>query len=283
MESLICTTCGTEYPPDQPVPALCHICNDDRQYINENGQSWVSFNKLKSTHSIRISAVCDNLYSLKVQPDFALANRALLLLSPAGNILWDCIPLPDDKSVEFIRSIGGLKAIAFSHPHYYSNMNEWAELFDCPVYIHENDRQWIMYKGKHIQLWNRESLSLWDGIRIVHTGGHFPGSCVLHVPSLSDKGTVLSGDSLYVSRSKRHIAVMYSYPNQILLRRHEFAAFDKKTSSLEFDTIYGAFDNQDLEGNAQEIFNNSMQRYRVSYGLAATGQVHKEVYRNIDK
>ncbi|WCT11166.1 hypothetical protein [Mucilaginibacter jinjuensis] len=34
----ICTTCGTQYPPGKMVPQLCTICNDDRQYICENGQ-----------------------------------------------------------------------------------------------------------------------------------------------------------------------------------------------------------------------------------------------------
>jgi hypothetical protein len=31
--------------------------------------------------------------------------------------------------------------------------------------------------------------------------------------------------------------------------------------------VYGAFENQDIEGNAMEIFEASMQRYKDSYGL----------------
>jgi len=68
-------------------------------------------------------------------------------------VLWDCIPLLDELVIEFIKSKGGLKAIAFSHPHFYSNMHEWAETFDCPVYIHQNDEQHIMVKGERIRLW----------------------------------------------------------------------------------------------------------------------------------
>jgi hypothetical protein len=60
---------------------------------------------------------------------------------------------------------------------------------------------------------------------------------------------------------------MYSYPNLILPHRRDFAAFYHKTSTLKFDTLYGAFDNQDLEGNAMDIFIASMQRYKDSYGL----------------
>lgn len=266
-KALICTTCGTQYPPDKQVPELCIICNDDRQYVTEDGQHWTDMDELKRNRSTKIEVLCDNLYSLKTEPNFALANRALFVKSPGGNVLWDCITLPDKNAIDFINANGGLKAIAFSHPHYYSAMNEWAAIFNCPVYIHSNDSQWIMYKGEHITLWNGNDFKLWDGIRIVHTGGHFPGSCVLHVPSLSAKGTILSGDTMYIARSKRHIAVMYSYPNQILLPRNEFVAFYEKCKGLEFDTMYGAFVNQDLVGDAKQIFNTSMHRYINSYGM----------------
>ncbi|MBA2737617.1 MAG: MBL fold metallo-hydrolase, partial [Pyrinomonadaceae bacterium] len=78
---------------------------------------------------------------------FAIGQRSLLVLAPEGNILWDCIPLLDKPTIGFLESKGGLKAIAFSHPHFYGTMNEWAEIFDCPVYIHQNDGQWIVNKG----------------------------------------------------------------------------------------------------------------------------------------
>ncbi len=264
---MICTTCGTQYPPNQPLPELCPICNDDRQYLPETGQNWTRLAELNKTHQVRISQLSAQIWSLKMQPDFAIANRALLVQSPGGNILWDCMPLLDEQTEDFIRSVGGLKAIAFSHPHYYTTMNEWAARFACPVYIHENDRPWILYPGEAIRLWNGARHELWDGIQIIHTGGHFPGSCVLHLPSETDRGTLLCGDSLLLSRSKRHLAVMFSYPNQILLPRDEFAAFDGRTAGLAFDNLHGAFDHQDLTGNAMTVFTTSMQRYRDSYGL----------------
>ncbi|NCD71033.1 MBL fold metallo-hydrolase [Mucilaginibacter agri] len=263
--SPICTTCGTQYPSDMQLPVLCTICDDDRQYVGENGQTWTSVDELKKNHSVSIKSINDNLYGLKVEPDFAIANRAILLTYPGGNILWDCIPLLDDETIRFVRSVGGLKAIAFSHPHYYSNMNDWAAEFECPIYIHEADSEWITYPTEAVRLWKGDELELWDGIRIIHAGGHFPGSCMLHVPWLSPKGTVLCGDSVNISPSKRHTAVMYSYPNHILLSKTAFDAFDQKTGSLVFDCMYGAFDHQNLPGIAMEVFKNSMQRYRDSY------------------
>jgi len=62
---------------------------------------------------------------------------------------------------------------------------------------------------------------LWDGMRLINVGGHFPGSSILHVPHLSPEGTVFSGDTLVIAPNKQHIAVMYSYPNRIPLSRNE--------------------------------------------------------------
>lgn len=263
----VCKVCGTQYPSGESLPELCTICNDDRQYITEQGQLWLEIDELKKQYSTKITKITDQLYSLKISPDFGIGQRTFLVLSPHGNILWDCIPLLDEATTAFIKSKGGLKAVAFSHPHYYSNMNAWAETFSCPVFIHERDAQWIMYQSKNIQLWKGHSLKVSGDISIVHTAGHFPGSCVLRIPDFSKDGVILSGDSLFVSRSKRHIAVMYSYPNQILLSKTEFLSVYENTRSLVFDTMYGAFEGQNIIGNAKEVFDSSMKRYLESYGV----------------
>ncbi len=109
----ICVTCGTQFPPYEALPELCPICNDDRQYINPNGQTWISADELNNTHDVKITKTNENLYSLKVIPDFAITQRAFLIISPQGNILWDCIPLLNNEVVAFIKSMGGLKLSRF--------------------------------------------------------------------------------------------------------------------------------------------------------------------------
>jgi glyoxylase-like metal-dependent hydrolase (beta-lactamase superfamily II) len=124
------------------------------------GQRWTTPEDLAARHSIRTNRLQENVYELEITPSFAIAQRALLILSPQGNILWDCIPLLNEPIIEFIRAHGGLRAIAFSHPHYYSNMHEWAATFDCPVYIHRSDEPWIFNGGSHIPLWEGEEKTL---------------------------------------------------------------------------------------------------------------------------
>lgn len=257
---LICTACGTQYPPGAS-PDICTICNDDRQYIPEAGQSWTSHEELLNTNSVRIRALNDRVYELEITPQFAIGQRALLILAPQGNILWDCIALLDKATAAFIQSKGGLKAIAFSHPHYYSNMNDWAETFNCPVYIHQSDEQWIMHKGEHISCWSGEEKLLWDGMRIINIGGHFPGSCILHVPFLSPEGAVFCGDTMYLSPNKKHLAVMYSYPNRVPLSLHEITRIKNRLEAIPFDTLYGFYSYQNLTEDVKQILKASMERY----------------------
>lgn len=265
-KTIICSTCGTQFLAQPETPEHCPICTDDRQYVPESGQQWTLPAELEHC-TIKITQLNEHLYALKIVPDFAIAQRALLLISPGGNILWDCIPYLDKLTIDFIRAKGGLKAIVFSHPHYYSNMNDWAAEFNCPIYIHQNDAEWVPFETPHTRLWNDDRMPLWDGISIVHIGGHFAGSCVLHIAGLTPQGTMLCGDTFNIARSKRHMAIMYSYPNIILLSKTSFVKAYEKASLLNFDTVYGAFENQDIEGNAMEIFEASMQRYKDSYGV----------------
>src|SRR5688572_25760268 len=128
-QKIICTACGTQFPNVTKAPALCPICNDDRQYVPESGQRWTTLDDLSKNHSVVTRKIDTRLYELKMTPSFAIGQRALLVLAPDGNILWDCIPLLNEPTIDLIKPKGELKAIAFSHPHFYSTMNDWAEIF----------------------------------------------------------------------------------------------------------------------------------------------------------
>jgi len=259
-EQIICSTCGTYYPEDN-LPELCTICMDERQYIPVTGQSWTKTYDLHLKHSVKLNRLQERLYEMEINPIFAIGQRALFILSEKGNVLWDCIPILDELTIEFIKSKGGLKAIAFSHPHFYSNMNDWAEIFACPVYIHQNDEQHIMVKGKYIRLWQGDEMSLWDGIRIICIGGHFAGSSILHVPFLSKEGTIICGDTLFLSPSKKHFSVVHSSPNRMPLPLNEMKRVKKRFDSISFDSFYGYQRIQNLSENVKGILEMSISRY----------------------
>lgn len=263
----ICKTCGTRYAPEKFKSDQCPVCFDDRQYLREYGQEWLSYDALRKKHTVKINLLCKNIYEIYMQPSFAIGQKAHLITTSAGNILWDCIPLIDDASASYIKEKGGLKAIAISHPHYYSLMAEWADYFNCPIYLHSDDKKWVMDSESKINFWDGDRLSLSKDMTLIRTGGHFPGSSVLHYKSSRDEGMLFSGDSLYLSRDKKHISAMYSYPNVIPLSPGKLFNIFETVAELKFDSLYGAFEWQNIHNGAKTIFNNSLKRYQRIYQL----------------
>src|SRR5262249_59843285 len=101
------------------------------------------------------------LIGIGTLPKFAIGQRALLLRTPSGNILWDCISLIDPATVEIVKGLGGLAGIAISHPHYYGTMVEWSRAFGgVPIHLHATYRHWIMRPDPATQLYAAHSLAL---------------------------------------------------------------------------------------------------------------------------
>ena len=144
MPNFICTTCGTQFGETDQPPDECNTCTDERQFVGWQGQQWTTLDDLRQSHRNVVRMEELGLYGIGMEPSFAIGQRALLVSNPDGNVLWDCIPLINNGLIEMIRGIGGISAIAVSHPHYYTSMVEWARIFDCPVYLHAADRQWLM-------------------------------------------------------------------------------------------------------------------------------------------
>ena len=47
------------------------------------------------------------LTGIGTTPKFGIGQRALLVQSPGGNVLWDCISLLDDATVEAVQPSAG--------------------------------------------------------------------------------------------------------------------------------------------------------------------------------
>ena len=116
-----------------------------------------------------------------IEPSFAIGQRLLLAETAEGNVIWDMIPLVDDAALEAVRARGEVRAIAISHPHYYSGMVEWSRaLGGVPILLHEADREWIMRPDPAIELWSGDVRALCGGLTLLRLGGHFAGGTVLH-------------------------------------------------------------------------------------------------------
>ena len=262
MTNYICQTCGTQFAGTDLPPEHCPICEDERQYIGWGGQKWTALHDLRAGHHNVIKGLEPHLTGIGTDPSFAIGQRALLVQTPQGNLLWDCISLIDDPTIAAIQSSGGIAAIAISHPHYYSSMVEWSRAFDAPIYLHAADRQWVMRPDPSIHFWEGETLSLFGGLSLVRCGGHFEGGTVCHWPSGADvRGAILSGDIIQVVSDRSYVSFMYSYPNLIPLSaarvRHILAAIE----ALPYDRIYGSWWERVVQSDARAAVEKSASRY----------------------
>src|SRR5262245_28186057 len=145
MPHYLCTTCGTQHAESLRPPDRCIICEDERQYIGWGGQRLTTLDELRADHTNQVREEEPGLTGIGTMPKFGIGQRALLVRSPGGNVLWDCISLIDDATVEAVRNLGGLAAVAVSHPHYYSSMVAWSRAFGAiPISLHGADRRWGM-------------------------------------------------------------------------------------------------------------------------------------------
>ena len=256
MSTYLCKACGTQFP-ESDEPAACPICNDDRQYVPADGQQWVTYDDVRSSHRADIREEQPKLTGIGIKPDFGIGQRALLVESPDGNVLWDCLPLLDDMA-SFVEAHGGLRAIAISHPHYYSTMVAWAHRFECPVLIHELEREWVQRSDASVEFWSGDVCELWDDLTLLRLGGHFPGGQVLHWRS---GDALLSGDIVQVLPGSRRVSFMYSYPMLLPLPARDVEWIAAALEPWEFDRIYGAWWGRVVTENGKAVVRRSVERY----------------------
>jgi hypothetical protein len=263
MANYLCTTCGTQYADSDVPPAACAICQDERQYIKITGQQWTTLDKLRLTHRLSIKLEEPGLIGIGIDPHFAIGQRALFLRTPGGNVLWDCVSLLDGAIVDALRSMGGLTAIAISHPHYYSSLVEWSRaLGGVPVYLHAADRQWVMRPDPALVFWDGETQALGDGLTLIRCGGHFAGGTVLHWAGGSGgKGTLLSGDIIQVVPDRKHVSFMYSYPNYIPLPAATVERIVRAVAPFAYACVRGAFWDMVIGTDGKVAVERSAERY----------------------
>lgn len=263
MPNFICMTCGVQHAETDAPPEHCPICEDERQYIGLKGQRWTTLSEMQKDFHNRIEEVDPNITGIGTVPGFAIGQRALLVQTPNGNVLWDCVSLLDEATVEAIKARGGISAIATSHPHTVGSLVEWSHAFgDAPIYWHADNREWVMRPDPAFVFWEGEICHIMDGLTLVRCGGHFPGSDVLHWPEGADgQGALLTGDTMQVAQDRRYVSFMYSYPNMIPLNAKAVQHIVDAVEPLAFDRLYGGWWDLIVRSDAKAAVKRSAERY----------------------
>ena len=262
MTCYICETCGTQYVESAEPPRACPICEDDRQYVGWQGQTWTTHAALAARYRLRIEQDA-GLLGIGLSTDFAIPQRALLLPTDAGNILWECVSLVTDEAVAALKNWGGVDRIIISHPHFYTSMVQWSEaLGGVPILLHAADESWVQRPSARIELWEGDRLALSPAVTLIRCGGHFPGSTALHWREGPRAGGALfPADALQVVFDRRHVTFMYSYPNYIPMRPRDVISMRERLAGLEFQDVYGYTWGRNILGDARTAVDSSFERY----------------------
>jgi hypothetical protein len=258
----ICRTCGAQVPPSAEPPPVCAVCSDERQYVPPGGPAWTTMAALRETRRNAWQRPEPGLYGIGTEPAFAIGQRALLVRTAAGNVLWDCVALLDDATLDLVRALGGLRAIALSHPHFQASAVAWGHAFDAPVLVHADDRRWIQWQDRCLEFWQGETRELGGGATVIRCGGHFEGSAVLHwAGGAGGRGALLVGDTLMVGQDLRSVSFMRSYPNLIPLSAVHVRRIVAALEPFPFERIYGGWWEKVIAHGADRAVRASAERY----------------------
>jgi glyoxylase-like metal-dependent hydrolase (beta-lactamase superfamily II) len=257
---MICATCAVEC--NEPVPDVCPICADERQYVPEDGQKWLTLDGLAlEGQQIVLQENEPGLIGIRTEPRVGIGQTTQLVATGEGSLLWDPVGYVNDGAVKAVLERGPVLAVAASHPHMFGVQVEWSRrLGGAPVLVADADRQWLGRKDPVIKYWSgRQSIA--EGLTLHQTGGHFPGSAVVHwAAGAGGKGVLLTGDSVYPNPDRRSVAFMRSYPNHLPLSGPVALRVAAQLEELTFDRIYGNFNNVIASG-AKAILHASAQRH----------------------
>ena len=264
MSTWICTICGHQHADTATPPAACSICTDPRQWVRWEGQTWTTLAEMAAQgHAIEIRDAEPDLIGLAITPARFIGQRALVVKTPAGNVMWDNFGFIDDAAIEAVAAIGGLTAITVSHPHFYGAMVEWAHAFGATIHLPSADREWVMRPDPSIEFYE-DSVEPVPGVCLIRCGGHFPGSAVLHWPAgAAGKGVLLTGDTYTVVRDRGWISVMWSYPNLIPLDTATVRRVGAAIAGLQFDRLYGGWWDSIIGHDAKNAVARSIDRLAV--------------------
>jgi len=256
MTPFLCRTCGVQFAESAVPPAACPVCEDFRQYIGHQGQQWTTLPELRNAYSNQFTDLETGITAIHTTPKFAIGQRALLV----DHVLWDCLSVLDDATIEQVQQRGGIEAIAISHPHYYSSMIEWSEAFgNVPILLHEDDRQWVMRPDPRIEFRTDETFAISPDLTLIRTGGHFEGAQVLH--RRQNGGALFTGDVIQVVPDRRWVSFMRSYPNLLPLPAQAVRRIVGAIEPFSFERLYGAWPDFEILSDAKSAVERSAGRY----------------------
>jgi hypothetical protein len=261
MPAWICRTCAVQQPDTAQPPTSCPICQDERQYVGRDGQRWTTMSELLRDHVNDVREEEPHLIGIGVEPGVGIGQRALLVRTPDGNVLWDCVPVLDEATRHRVHELGGVGSIAVSHPHFYAAVVDWAEVFDARILLPKADAAWIQRPSERIELYD-DVVEPAPGLTLARIGGHFDGAAVLHwAAGAEGRGALLTGDTVTVVQDREWVSFMWSYPNLVPLDAATVLDIGRRLEPFTFERVYGGWWGAVVLSDGAAAVRRSVERY----------------------
>ncbi len=196
------------------------------------------------------------VHSLRRMPRFAIGHRSFVVQTDAGNLLWDAPSYLDDEIVRVVRGLGGVTAIAASHPHMFGAQLSWSSEFGgVPVYVNALDQEWLPRPDPVIELWKEQAEPL-PGGRLLHVGGHMRGSAV----ALSPDGTLLVGDTISGGLARDWVSFQRNFPKHVPLSPAVVRRIVERLEPYDYDRLY-TLGGDEIDHDAKAVVLRSAQAH----------------------
>lgn len=260
-EPWLCATCAVEHPRTEAPPKTCPICSDDRQYVRPAGQRWTTLSQLReSGRRGSVTELEPGMFGVTIDPGVGIGQQAILVRTPAGNLLWDPTGYVDDDLAAAVTDHGGIAAIAASHPHMFGVQVEWSRRFgDAPIWVNAADADWVQRTDPAIRTWTDHAEPV-PGVTLHRIGGHFAGSAVAHLTGADGRGVLLSGDTVAGTPDQKWVSFLRSYPNKVPLSAAVVGVVADRVGALSYDRLYDNFDGR-VPADAAAWVQRSAERY----------------------
>jgi glyoxylase-like metal-dependent hydrolase (beta-lactamase superfamily II) len=258
----VCPTCGANFPPGPEPPAHCPLCEDERQFVPPTGQVWKRMGELaQEGYRTEVRELGPELAGVGVRPGIGVGQRALLVRTSQGNLLWDPPAFVDQGGIDAVRDLGGVAAVSSSHPHMYGAIVEWSHAFGAEIVLPEADRAWMTRPDPAVRRWSG-ALEVLPGVTLVQCGGHFPGSAVVHwAAGAGGRGALFVGDTLFVTSGGDRVSFIWSAPNRLPLPEREVHGLVDALAPYRYAEIYGGWWDPVIDHDAEGVVARSAARY----------------------
>lgn len=254
-----CATCGVERAAEPVAADVCPICADERQYVPLDGQVWTTVQaQIDQGMTLDVFDVEPGLVGI-TSTGIGIGQQSMLVVTPAGNLLWDPVGLISADAVAAVAAYGPVVAVAASHPHMFGVQVEWAKALEAKVLVNQADAEFLQRSDDRVEYWFGQ-YDVVPGVTLHQLGGHFKGSAVVHWPAGNEgKGVILAGDTIFVNQD-RTAAFMRSYPNKIPLSAAVVDRIAKAVLAFEFDRLYNNFGSV-IPAGASAVVRRSADRH----------------------